>query len=596
MPHKVRVEYTRADGTPTDPAVLRKVTGRVEGGPGEFTGSGEYEVGGQADLAWTVPSGYEVASVTVKVNGAQRNDIVPVGTALTLTDIQDEYDITVTLKKSGGGSTTPDPDEDPAQPTWSVVTMITNGEGEITPTQHELANGSNWRVEWDFDTSLFTIKEVRIDGATNDGYLNRKRVDFENLSADHTVEIILIAKDAPDAPSGDIKEKYVISTERTQGGTIDQSAVVEKDADHTVHWEADTGYYVASVKVDGTKRDDLLDKGSVEFRNIGRDHHVAVVFAKEGEQKPNIKDMNSITANIGSGEGFVDGTLKVPDGADHTVTWEAADGWTVQTVIVDGQVRDDLKDAGRTEFKDIREDHTVTVLFQQKKAEDENTKGTFQIQTSREGKGTISPSARVNKESQYTVSWAPAKGYRVGRVEIDGVSCPELLDKREVIFKNIASEHTINVVFEREDGTIVPMDKIVHVTTGVTGGLGQITGNFTAEKGEEVVVEWKADPGYVVGMVYVNGAERPDLVSGTEGSFTWKDIQEDAKVEVLFVEEGTILPVDLDVDKTSNNGPKSGVNTGDSMQAGKYFAFAALSFAGMVILCCHMLRARRKNR
>lgn len=588
--HKVQVVFVREGGKPAEADSLLNVTGHIEGGPGAFVGSGWYEAGCDTVLSWTVPEGYEVASVAVKVNGAERTDIVPGNGKLSLTDIQDDYDITVYLKKSGGSGVIPTAES------WSVSTKITNGEGEITSTKSGLTKGSSWTVDWDYDHDRFVVKEVRIDGVTDDSYLDKNAADFSNITSDHSVELVLAAKGSKEDPGNDKKNWYVISTERTAGGSITPTAAVKKGADHTVEWQPEDGYYVASVIVDGTERGDLLDKNSVSFRNTGRDHHVEVIFAKLGENPPDVDKLHTITTNIASGNGFIDSSVKIPDGENHTINWKPADGWQVKTVIIDGEVRDDLKDTGAVAFTDVTGDHTVTVILEEENSDENKKEGPFRINTGKEGKGTISNSASVNKGDSYTVSFHPAEGYIVSRVEIDGVVQPSLISKEEITFRNIASNHTVNVVFERADGTVIPSDQIVHITTDVIGGLGTITGGFTAEIGENAVVEWKPDNGYCVDMVYVNGEERPDLIS--QGSVSLKDLKEDWYIQVRFVPKSENDPKnpsggDPSVVTTSGGGSdKTGVKTGDSANIFVVAALAMLAAAGF----CILLGMKKKNK
>lgn len=566
--HKIHVEFMKEDGTSEDTTNYLNITGRIEGGPGSFVGSGQYEPGSQKTVSWTVPESYEVATVTVMVNGIQRNDLPINDTSLELKDIQDNYDITVTLKKSGGASNPTDPN--PNSKKWSVITAITNGEGEITQSTHDLPDGSDWNVNWDFDDTKFVIKEVRIDGITDDSYLLKKEVNFTNLSSDHSVEIILSSKSSSQYPRPDKKDQYLISTERTQGGTIDSSIRVEKGTNHTIHWSAEPGYTVVSVIVDGTKRKDLIDKGLVEFQNIGKDHQVTVVFAKEGESKPEISDLYTITTGIGEGKGFIDSSLKVTKGSNHVVNWIPAEGYKVKTVILDGLIRDDLQETDHFEFENIQQSHSITVLFEKEEIVDaEKHEESFLIEVSREGKGTVSPSAMITRGQSYVVSWEAAEGYIVGRVEIDGVNCPELLNASSIELKNIGSSHKVNIVFDHIGGAIISPDEIVYVTTKLSGGLGSVTGSFTLEKGENAFIQWTAEKGYVFSKVLVNGVE----VSSNGNSLKLDNVKEDTEIEVVLMSE-------RDLPQGTTNIPV--VNTSDDSQVNLIMMTMIIAMMGLL--------------
>lgn len=626
--HKVEVLFVKAEdaGKPVDTNSLLNVTGRVEGGPGLFNGSGLYAPGSQAELSWSVPDGYKIDYVSIKVNGSERSDIIPQDKALTLSDIQDNYDVTVYLKNSGGSDTSGGDGGSGGNKTdtYSVATKITNGEGEITPSKGGLAGGSSWQVEWSCDTAKYTVKEVRIDGITDDSYLNKHSVDFTNISANHTVEIVLTAKGSGEDATPDGKESYIISTEATAGGKIDPSKAVEAGSSHTVNWAPDAGYHVVSVIVDGGKRSDLIDKGAVSFQNIAKNHHVEVVFGKDGSDAPDVDKMHTITTEIGGGKGTIDGIYKVPDGEGHTVTWTPDEGQEVKTVIVDGQVRDDLKDKGQIKWPEIDGDHHITVIFQPEGTDntEDSKNGTYTINTSKEGKGQISNSATVNRGDDHTVTWAPDPGYRVTRVEVDGVSQPNLIEGGKITFTDIASNHRVNVIFEKSDGTVTPPDEIIHITTEVAGGQGDISGSFTAEKGDTAKVEWHAKDGYTVDKVYVNGVERPDLITGRDGFIEFKDIQADQKIQVVFIKDDNSgsTPDTNDPNKddpngggnsngghntnggngqNSGNGQNGGsdtVKTGDETNVGLLAAIVMISILTAAAAACLIIIRKRRVR
>lgn len=372
--HKVRVEFVKEEGNPDggetggepggdDTPNYFTVTGRVTGGPGVFYGGGSYTQGSQKELSWTIPEGYEVEDVIVKVNDVQNDDITVSGNKLELNDIQDNYDVTVVLKKRGGGSNITSPDQ-PIFEKYSVTTAIHNGVGEITQSKNNLFGGSDWSVKWKIDESKFVIKEVRIDGITDDAYLNKSQIDFHKLSANHSVEVFLVSKTSPDNPNINKKAQYLVTTERNIGGIISASAQVDKGDDYKVCWEALDGYKVVSVTVDGNRRDDLIDKNEIEFKNIGQDHNVKVQFAKEDGSVINPDDTVHITTKTKGGKGFVTGNFDAIKGETVTIKWQADEGYFVSKVLVNGK-QVSITD-GELVIENIAEDLEVEVIFGRK--------------------------------------------------------------------------------------------------------------------------------------------------------------------------------------------------------------------------------------
>ena len=103
-------------------------------------------------------------------------------------------------------------------------------------------------------------------------------------------------------------------------------------------------------------------------------------------------------------------------------------------VIVDGVVRDDLRDKDSITFDNVTEDHQITVIYTPAQSGGETQKDFYVIGTSIEGQGSITPTASLEKGSSHTVAWKPEKGWKAVRVEIDGVVQPQLTQKGEITF------------------------------------------------------------------------------------------------------------------------------------------------------------------
>ena len=256
---------------------------------------------------------------------------------------------------------------------------------------------------------------MRIDGNLVDSLKEATAYDFTDIQANHRIEVILKEKGRnPDViPGGD--DQYTISTLRNAGGVISPTVTVDKGADHQVTWKADEGCRVARVIVDGVERPDLVDKDRAGFNDIQMSHQVEVIFEKDGEGGGQ-KQEHTIATTIGGGSGSIDSTAAVPDGQSHTVHWHPGEGQEVGTVIVDGVVRDDLRDKDSITFDNVTEDHQITVIYTPAQSGGETQKDFYVIGTSIEGQGSITPTASLEKGSSHTVAWKPEKGWKAVRV------------------------------------------------------------------------------------------------------------------------------------------------------------------------------------
>ena len=118
----------------------------------------------------------------------------------------------------------------------------------------------------------------------------------------------------------------------------------KKGSDVTIHYEAAEGYRVAGVWLDGVYQQ-ANSQGELNIKNIDKAHTVIVEFAKEEEQASRYY---SVETAISGGAGStitpsISMEAKDPQTEHYKVEWKAAKGYAVKQVIVDGIMRNDLK-------------------------------------------------------------------------------------------------------------------------------------------------------------------------------------------------------------------------------------------------------------
>lgn len=237
-----------------------------------------------------------------------------------------------------------------------------------------------------------------------------------------------------------------------------------------------------------------------------------------------------------SGQGTISSSEKYKYKENAKVTWEPEEGWKVSSVMVDGVIRDDLLSAGECSFTSIDADHTVQVCFEQPSSDDDKdnpvTGNYVSVATSTEGVGSISDSKTLQKGGDYTVSWKPADGWKVKEVLIDSMVVESLKDAGEVSFQDSAANHTVHVVFIREDGSAPDKDKVYKIETAIVDGEGTITATGEVEEGQAHTVAWEAGKDYRIIAVAVDGETRPDLLNA--GSVTFESVDKDHSVKVTL--------------------------------------------------------------
>ena len=248
--------------------------------------------------------------------------------------------------------------------------------------------------------------------------------------------------------------------------------------------------------------------------------------------------------------------MTVQEGGDAVVHWKANEGYEVSTVIVDGTVRGDLQklgSEGSLTFEKIDRDHTVTVIFQ--KDSGSITPENYVVETHRQGNGSITPTTAIKAGSDHEVVFAPDPGYKVARVEIDGVSRPEFIKVGKIVFNQLSGNHQVQVIFEKDDAPVIPVETCT-VRVTVTGGSGKVSASAVVLKGESYTVNWQPEEGWRVGKIQVNGTARPDLLNKT--GFELEKITEDQEIEIFFEPIENNVPPETDGTPEDGNKPEEG--------------------------------------
>lgn len=256
----------------------------------------------------------------------------------------------------------------------------------------------------------------------------------------------------------------------------------------TITWQSDSDRHVTAVMVDGKMRDDLLTAGKVDFSNIRGDHSVVVyVSEKESNSGPGTnpgdKPVNPDNPNghdptvpdptnpekpgtpgnpggipgekgdekylyvnvVTVGPGDASPSVSVRQGGFAEVSWTAAKGHRVKSVTVDGIERLDLmRDLakGALSFEKMQRDHNVVIVFEEdpdhvpdpddpndsdpRPVIDPEQPDSYSLITTEilGGAGTITGNSYNQPGSNRVITWAPAEGYYVKAVYVDGKEVP----------------------------------------------------------------------------------------------------------------------------------------------------------------------------
>ena len=319
---------------------------------------------------------------------------------------------------------------------------------------------------------------------------------LENITADTLIEIAFQ------------KVTFDITTSHQGSGTVSPSMTVSGGESKTVEIIPSAGYQIKDVTVNGISVGAI---SSYTFTNVCTDQTLCAVFE---EITPSVK---VDCGNNGSTD--VEEILRVDYGADVTVRITPDEKYSIDHIRINGA------DANPTDvlvLENITADTLVEITFKQV---------VFDITTSHQGRGTVTPSLTVSCGENQTVAFSPETGCRVKDVKIDGISigCVD-----SYTFVCVDRSHTVFVEYEAARFNVC-----VRVAGKGNANCDQSLKDVSF--GESRALTFDADGGWRLASVFVNG-QRAEL---TKGQLLLDEITEDADILVVFEEENTIQTVVL---------------------------------------------------
>ena len=228
-------------------------------------------------------------------------------------------------------------------------------------------------------------------------------------------------------------------------------------------------------------------------------------------------------------------------GSNAEVGWTVGADRYVSSVAVDGIERS-IADTS-VSFANVSADHEVVVTFARiGSIGGSTTYGYYTLTTNRYGEATkveVSPSAVVRAGQSASATWAPAEGYEVTEVLVDGARLDaQQVQSGSITFDAMDANHVVDVRCAPVGGQCTLAGAEYAVSTRIAGGSGTITGGATVAAGSSYTVAWdvpaRAPSGaaYAVSRVEVNGVA---VSAAQSGSTALANIRSNQEV-VVYVE------------------------------------------------------------
>ncbi|MBE7074685.1 MAG: hypothetical protein E7376_01735 [Clostridiales bacterium] len=209
---------------------------------------------------------------------------------------------------------------------------------------------------------------------------------------------------------------------------------------------------------------------------------------------------------------------KVVGGSSLTLQLHANAGYTIQSLIVNGIDCTSLIVDNEYVIENIVENKEVSATF---------AILTYQIVSSAEGNGTISPEGTImlNYGETKTYEFTPSAGYKVKDVKVDNESKGALTS---YTFERVNASHTVVVEYEA-----IKLNVITNVD-----GQGTITSAQSLTNiayGDSRLLEIEVESGWEIYKLYINGV----AVEVQDNQVMLKNITQDLNVQLLVVQPQT---------------------------------------------------------
>ena len=340
----------------------------------------------------TPNSGYTIASVTV--DGAAVGAV----SSYTFTNVTANHNLTATFST--------------ITPVSYTLSASAGTGGSITPGGTATVNGGSSQSYSITPASGYTITDVKVDGTSVGAVAS---YSFTAVTANHTIAASFAVI------------TYSLTATAGTGGSISPSgiATVNSGSNQSYAISPASGYSIADVKVDGVS---IGAVASYTFFTVTASHTIAASFAVI---------TYSVTASTGTGGSISpSGTSTVNSGSSRSYSITPATGYFIADVKVDGV---SVGAVVSYSFASVTANHTITASF---------SIITYLVTATASTGGSITPSGIATVKSGLSQSYtiAPASGYTIADVKVDGVSVGAV---STYVFSSIIGNHIIKASFAR---------------------------------------------------------------------------------------------------------------------------------------------------
>ncbi len=294
--------------------------------------------------------------------------------------------------------------------TTFTITPTAGPNGSISPATAQTVNYGGSQTFNITPATGYSVASVTVDGTSIGA---QPSYTFSNVTASHTISATFSLN------------TYTITPAAGANGSISPATAqtVNYGGSQTFTITPNTGYQVAAVLVDGVS---VGAPTSYTFSNVAASHTITATFSIL---------TYTLTPSAGANGSISPAAVQTVNyGGGQTFTIIPASGYHVADVQVDGV---SVGAVSTYAFTNVTASHTISATF---------AINTYTLTPSAGPNGSITPATAqtVNSGANQTFTIAPASGYHINSVLVDGASIGTVTS---YAFTNVTASHTISATF-----------------------------------------------------------------------------------------------------------------------------------------------------
>ena len=379
--------------------------------------------------------------------------------------------------------------------------------------------------------------------------VSNNKYTINNISANTTLSVTFEAIPPTTytlsiTASGNGSASYSSTTIKNQT----QSFTVNEGTSAIVTFSPDSGYRIASVKVNNTDVTSSVSNNKYTISNISANTTLAVTF----EAIPPTTYTLSITASGNGSASYSSTTIKnqtqsftVNEGTSAIVTFSPDSGYRIASVKVNNTDVTSSVSNNKYTISNISANTTLSVTFEAIPP----TTYTLSITASGNGSATYSSTTArnqtrtftVNDGTSVTVTFTPDAGYRIASVSVNNSNVTSSLSNNKYTISNIKANTTVKVTFEAITYTL----SITSTGNGYAAynstSVRNQTRTFNVNEGNSATVTFNPDNGNSISSVKVDGKDVTSQIASNR--YVINSMSANTTVAVTFVEDVNALTV-----------------------------------------------------